>query len=82
MKAIASPSSPEASSIVTAAESSSVTVPVAVSVARTVWEVPETRRLTVKVSSYSASSSSVVETVNVRVSLALPVKLIAAVFSV
>ena len=53
---------------------SSVIVPVAVSDAVTVAEVPETARLTVKVSSVSTSVSSVVATVKVLVSPAVPVK--------
>ena len=57
-------------------------VPVPVSVAVTVAEVPETARLTVKVSFGSASLSSVVATVNVCVSPAVPAKLSAAAFSV
>ena len=57
-------------------------VPVAVSVAVTVSEVPETDRLTVNVSSSSWSVSSVVDTVKTWVSPAVPAKLMAAVFSV
>ena len=83
-----SPSSAHVSATVTAAatglvsRSSSVMVPVAVSVALTVAEVPETARLTVKVSSVSTSESSVVATVKDLVSPAAPVKRSAAVFSV
>ena len=80
---IASPSSADASAIVTAgAASSSVIVPVAVSAVVTGNDVPETLRRTVNVSSGSASASSVVTTVNVCVSPAVPAKLIAAVFAV
>ena len=74
----------DASAIVTAgtAPSSLVIVPVAVSVAVTVTEVPETVRPTVNVSSSSAAVSSVVATVKVFVSPAVPVKVSAVVFSV
>ena len=70
--------------MVTAALSSSslVIVPVAVSLAVTVSEVPETARPTVNVSSASTSVSSVVATVKLCVSPAVPVKLSPAVFSV
>ena len=61
---------------------SSAIVPVAVSVAVTVSEAPETFRLTVKVSSASSSVSSMVATVKLRVSPAVPVKVSAAVFAV
>ena len=57
-------------------------VPVAVSVAVTSAVVPDTLKLTVNVSSGSWSSSSVVATVNVCVSPAVPVKLSPDVFSV
>ena len=80
----ASPSAAFASAIVTAARgpSSFSIVPVAVSVAVTgVW-FPETLRPTVNVSVSSASVSSVVATVNVCVSPAVPAKVSAAVFSV
>ena len=56
-------------------------VPFAVSVALTAC-VPETARLTVKSSLCSASVSSIVATVNVCVSPAVPAKVSAAVFSV
>ena len=77
-----SPSSSVASAIVTAALSSSVMVPLAVSVAVTVAVVPETVRPTVKVSFGSTSVSSVVDTVKLWVSPAVPVKVSAEVFSV
>ena len=54
--------------------SSSLMVPVPVSMAVTLYVVPETLKLTVKVSSASLSVSSVVETVKVWVSSASPVK--------
>ena len=57
-------------------------MPVAVSVAVTVAEVPDTLRPTVKVSFGSTSVSSVVATVKVLVSPAVPVKVSAEVFSV
>ena len=57
-------------------------VPVAVSVAVTVSDAPDTARLTVNVSSSSFSLSSVVATVKVCVSSAVPAKLMPAVFSV
>ena len=82
LKVRASPSSALASAIVTAGASSSVMVPVAVSVGVTVVEVPETVKLTVKLSSASNNSSSVVATVKVCSSPAVPVKLRAAVFAV
>ena len=68
--------------IETAALSSSAMVPVAASPAVTLWVVPETLRPTVKVSSSSTSVSSVVETVNVCVSPAVPLKLSAFVLAV
>ena len=83
-----SPSSAHVSATVTAAapgfvsRSSSVMVPVAVSVAVTVADVPETARLTVKVSSVSTSVSSVVATVKDLVSPAFPAKPSPLVFSV
>ena len=81
---ICSPSAADASSIVTVAKapSSLVIVPVAVSVAATSVAAPETSRFTMNVSSGSASASSVVATVNVFVSPAVPVKVSAAVFAV
>ena len=81
---ICSPSADDASSIVTVATapSSLVIAPVAVSVALTGACVPETARLTANVSSTSASASSVVATVNVCVSPAVPANVIAAVFAV
>ena len=82
MKVIESPSLADASAIVNAAASSSLIVPVAMSVALTVSSVPETARLIVKVSSGSLAASSVVATVKVCVSPAVPAKLSAAVFSV
>ena len=57
-------------------------VPVAVSVAVTVAEVPETARPTVKVSSSSTTSSWAVATVKVFVSPAVPAKASPAVFAV
>ena len=62
--------------------SSLVIVPVAVSVAVTVVEVPEMLRPTVKVSSSSTTVSSVVVTVKACVSPDVPAKARAAVFSV
>ena len=83
VKEIASPSLAEASAIVTAAlPSSLVMVPVAVSVAVTVTVVPETLRPTVNVSSVSTTASSVVDTVKLRVSPAVPANVSADVFSV
>ena len=67
--------------MVNVGESSSTMVPVAVSVARTVAWVPETARPTVKISSGSATVSSIVLTVKARVSPAVPVKVSVAVFS-
>ena len=58
----------------TGVRSSSAIRPVAVSVAVTGDVVPETRRLTVNVSSSSSTASSMVGTVNVRVSPARPAK--------
>ena len=81
VKEIASPSSALASAIVTVALSSLLIVPVAVEVAVTSWVVPETVKPTVNVSSASISSSSLVETLNVCVSPAVPLKLSAVVFS-
>ena len=57
-------------------------VPVALSLADTVFDVPETDSSTVKVSSVSTTSSPVVATVNVCVSPAVPAKVRAAVFAV
>ena len=82
VKVIASPSLAEASAMVTAALSSSVMVPLAVSVAVTVAVVPDTARPTVNVSFGSTSVSSVVATVKVCVSPAVPVKLSPDGFSV
>ena len=62
--------------------SSSVIVPVAVSVSVTLTEVPETARPTVKVSLVSTVVSSVVETVKLCCSPAVPAKVRADVFSV
>ena len=82
VKVRASPSAALVSAMVTAASapSSLVIVPVAVSVA--VTDVSETLRPTVKVSSGSASVSSIVATVKLCVSPAVPVNVSAAVFSV
>ena len=78
-----SPSAAETSpAIVTVAMSSLRIVPVAVSVAVTVSGAPETARFTVNVSSASTTESSVVVTVKVFDSPAVPAKLIPAVFSV
>ena len=72
-----------ASSVVPLALSSSLRiVPAAVSVAVTVAEVPETVRPTVNVSSGSTAPSSVVATVKVFASPAVPAKVSAEVFSV
>ena len=80
VKVIFSPSDAFASFTLTAALSSLSMVPVPVSVAVTLSDVPETVRPTVKVSSASSTASSVVETVKVWVSLAVPVKVNAFVF--
>ena len=84
VKVSESPSSAETSATVTAAcaPSSFLMVPVAVSVAVTVAEVPDTARPTVKVSWCSCVESSVVDTVKLCVSPAVPAKVRAAVFSV
>ena len=84
VKVSVSPSTALALAIVnTGSVSSSLRiVPVAVDVAVTLAEVPETLRPTVNVSSSSSSASWVVATVNVCVSPAVPAKLIAAVFAV
>ena len=82
VKLIESPSLAEASAMVTAGWSSLVIVPVAVSVAVTVAVAPDTARLTVKVSSGSTAVSSVVVTVKLWVSPAVPAKVSAVVFSV
>ena len=79
---IESPSSADASAIVSPGASSSRIVPVAVSVAVTVSSVPETDSPTVNVSADSTSVSSVVSTVKVCVSPAVPAKLMPVVFSV
>ncbi len=79
---IPSPSLAEASAMVRVGWSSLRIVPVAVSLAVTVADVPDTPRLTVNVSSASTMASSVVATVKVLVSRAFPVKPIPAVFSV
>ena len=60
----------------------SMIVPVAVSVAVTVFDVTETLRLTVNVSFSSTISSSVVATAKVFVSPAVPLKLSGAVLAV
>ena len=62
--------------------SSSLIVPVPVSVAVTVCVVPDTVRPTVNVSSPSTRASSIVATVKVRVSPAVPAKARAGVFAV
>ena len=62
--------------------SSSSMVPVAVSAAVTATVVPDTVKPTVNVSSSSARTSSVVATVKVCVSPAVPAKARCAVFSV
>ena len=87
VKVIATPSSALASAMVTVAPvpvvpSSSRMVPVAVDAAVTVSEAPETLRPTTNVSSASTTASSVVGTVNVCVSPAVPAKVSAVVFSV
>ena len=64
------------------AASLSMMIPVAVSVAVTVAVVPETVRLTVNVSFGSTAASSVVATVKVRVSPAIPAKASPLVFPV
>ena len=83
MKVIESPSAADASAIVMeGATSSSMIVPVAVSVAVTVAVVPDTARLTVNVSFDSTVESSVVATVKLCVSPAVPLNVSAVVFSV
>ena len=85
VKVRASPSFADALLIVTVgvgATSSFTIVPVPVSVAVMVSDVPEMVNPTVKVSSASTTSSSVVETAMVFVSLTVPVKLITWMFSV
>ena len=84
VKVRASPSAALASAIVTAGgtPSSLVIVPVAVSVVFTFCSVSETARPMVNVSSSSASVSSVVATVKLCFSPAVPAKVSAAVFSV
>ena len=80
---IVSPSLADASATVTVAlPSSSVIVPVPVSVAVTLAVVSDTARPTVNVSSGSTAVSSLVATVNVCVSPAVPAKLRPAAFSV
>ena len=66
---------------VTTAPSSLLMVPAPVSVEVTLSDVPETLKPTVNVSLASTTSSSVVETVKVLVSLAVPVNESAGVFS-
>ena len=68
--------------MVRVALSSLLIVPVAVEVAVTLWVVPEILKPTVNVSSASISSSSLVETLKLCVSPAVPLKLSAVVFSV
>ena len=82
VKVMLSPSDALALLIVTAALSSLLMVPVPVSVAVTPEGALETLKPTVKVSLASNTASSVVETVKVLVSLAVPVKLIAVVLAV
>ena len=82
VKLIASPSAAEASAMVTVALSSSVMVTTAASPNVTPLGPPDTLRLTVKVSSSSTTASSMVSTVKVCSSPAVPVKLSAAVFAV
>ena len=85
VKVISLPSAAIASAVVTpvgSSTSSSVIVPVALSIAVTVSSVPETARLTVKVSSGSLAVSSVVATVKVFSSAAVPAKTSLPVFSV
>ncbi len=84
VKVMSSPSSALAFAILTTAgvSSSSRIVPVALEVAVTLAEVPDTLSLTLKVSSDSSSESSVVVTVKVRVSPLVPEKEIPLVFSV
>ena len=79
---IESPSFAEASATVADELSSSVIVPPAVSVAVTVAVVPDTARPTVNVSFGSTSVSSVVATVKLCVSPAVPANVSAEVFSV
>ena len=83
MKVMPSPSSASASSMVTSALSSLSIVPVASSVSVTVVPVGTSEAVspTVKVSSPSKTASWVVDTVKLFVSLAVPVKVRAAVFS-
>ena len=81
MKEIDSPSDALASPIVTSALSSSLIVPVPVSVAVTPDGALDTARSTWKVSSASSTASPVVDTVKVSVSPAVPVKVSAVVFS-
>ena len=84
MKVIDSPSLALASFTVTAASwlSSLLIVPVPVSVDVMPEGASDTVRPTVKVSLPSTTASSVVDTVNVSVSLAVPVKLSAVVLAV
>ena len=82
VKVIESPSVADASPTVRVAVSSLVIVPVAASVADMVITVSEMVRPTVKVSAASTTSSSVVATVKVFVSPAVPAKTSPAVFSV
>ena len=81
VKVMSLPSDALALFTVTTAPSSLLMVPVPVSIAVTLSEVPETLRSTVKVSLPSTTASSSVETVKVLVSLAVPVKESAVVFS-
>ena len=76
-----SPSSALASFTVTAALSSSLMVPVPVSLTVTPVGAPDTLKPTVKVSLASSTASSSVETVNVLVSPLVPLKSRSAVFS-
>ena len=79
---IKSPSSADASATVNAGAGSSLTIVPVAGVAVTASDVPETLRLTVKVSSGSWTASSVVSTSRVFDSPAVPAKVSAAVFSV
>ena len=88
VKVIVSPSMAAASAIVTVgkapcrARERSRIVPVAATVASTATVVPETDRATMNVSSSSTSESSMVATMRVRVSPAVPAKLMAVVSAV
>ena len=82
VKVILEPSDALASLMVTVAVPSSLLmVPVPVSVAVMLSVVPETDKPTVNVSLASSTASSVVDTVKVSVSPAVPLKVSAVVFS-